>query len=397
MSAKHPEATSPAPVSAAGVETPRKPRKSRRWLALGIVPVLVAAAATTAHAHKSVEIEINGESHELTTFAGSVAGFLDEQGIVIGEHDLLAPDAATALTDGTDIVVRTARPVTVEIDGVAQEVWTTEQTSGDMLAGLFESGRTVSLAASRSNERSALPLVVDGEVDVVADGATTRVTLPGLGYVSDALEAAGIEVGPIDEVTIAAGEAGVPSVVVARVVRGERTSTEELPFETVEQESDDLYRGQTRVIQAGAPGERTLTFSTVTVDGQEVHSAQTGDAVTTEPVQRIVAIGTAERPAPAPAPAPTAGSAPAAPAAPVAGDVWAALAQCESGGNPTIVSSNGLYHGLYQFSVGTWQSVGGAGLPSQASAEEQTQRAQALQARSGWGQWPYCSSKLGLR
>ena len=77
--------------------------------------------------------------------------------------------------------------------------------------------------------------------------------------------------------------------------------------------------------------------------------------------------------------------------------MWAALAQCESGGNPTIVSSNGLYHGLYQFSVATWQSVGGSGLPSQASPAEQTERAKALQARSGWGQWPACSSQLGLR
>lgn len=85
------------------------------------------------------------------------------------------------------------------------------------------------------------------------------------------------------------------------------------------------------------------------------------------------------------------------PANAASGSTWDQLAQCESGGNPSVVSSNGLYHGLYQFSVGTWQSLGGTGLPSQASPEEQTRLAQALQARSGWGQWPHCSSKLGLR
>lgn len=399
MSANHTPANvtprpTPSPVSAERVETPRK---SRRWLALGIVPVLVAAAATTAQAHKSVELEINGEIHEITTFAGSVGGLLDEQGITLAEHDLLAPGADTALGDGADVVVRTARPVTVEIDGETQEVWTTEQTSGDVVTSLFESGRTVTVAASRSAARADLPLVVDGDVDVVADGTTTRVTLEGTSYVADALEAADVTAGPLDRVTVAAGEDDVPRVVVERVVRGERTVTEEIAFETVERESDDLYTGQTRVVQTGVPGVRTLTFSTVTVDGQEVHSAQTGDEVTTEPVQHVVAIGTAQRPAPAPAPAlAPAAAAPAAPAPTVGGDVWAALAQCESGGNPTIVSSNGLYYGLYQFSLSTWQSVGGAGLPSQASAAEQTQRAQALQARSGWGQWPYCAAKLGL-
>jgi hypothetical protein len=76
--------------------------------------------------------------------------------------------------------------------------------------------------------------------------------------------------------------------------------------------------------------------------------------------------------------------------------VWARLAQCESGGRVDAVSSNGRYFGLYQFSVSTWQAMGGSGLPSEASAAEQTQRAQALQARSGWGQWPACAAKLGL-
>ncbi len=73
---------------------------------------------------------------------------------------------------------------------------------------------------------------------------------------------------------------------------------------------------------------------------------------------------------------------------------WAALAACESGGNPSIVSSTGKYHGLYQFSVATWNSVGGSGLPSQASASEQTARAQALYSRSGAGQWPSCGPRL---
>ena len=73
---------------------------------------------------------------------------------------------------------------------------------------------------------------------------------------------------------------------------------------------------------------------------------------------------------------------------------WAALAMCETGGNPTIVSRNGLYYGLYQFSVGTWQAMGGSGLPSQASAAEQTARAELLYARSGAGQWPVCGAKL---
>lgn len=75
---------------------------------------------------------------------------------------------------------------------------------------------------------------------------------------------------------------------------------------------------------------------------------------------------------------------------------WDALADCESGGNWATNTGNGYYGGL-QFSLSTWQAVGGTGLPSDHSRETQIHFGQILQARSGWGQWPHCSSQLGLR
>ena len=78
-------------------------------------------------------------------------------------------------------------------------------------------------------------------------------------------------------------------------------------------------------------------------------------------------------------------------------DVWARLAQCESGGNPRAVSSSGTYRGAFQFSLATWRSVGMTGDPIDHSYGEQLAAAKRLQARSGWGQWPACSQKLGLR
>jgi hypothetical protein len=52
---------------------------------------------------------------------------------------------------------------------------------------------------------------------------------------------------------------------------------------------------------------------------------------------------------------------------------------------------------MYQFTLGTWQAMGGTGLPSEASAATQTAMAQRLQASAGWGQWPACAASLGLR
>lgn len=81
----------------------------------------------------------------------------------------------------------------------------------------------------------------------------------------------------------------------------------------------------------------------------------------------------------------------------VIGDPWSALAHCESTGNPRAVSASGKYRGLFQFSMETWRSVGETGDPIDASPEVQLAAAQRLQARSGWGQWPQCASRLGLR
>jgi Transglycosylase-like domain len=67
-----------------------------------------------------------------------------------------------------------------------------------------------------------------------------------------------------------------------------------------------------------------------------------------------------------------------------------AIGACESGGDPTAVSSDGSYRGKYQFDYGTWESVGGSGDPAAAPEEEQDYRAALLYAQSGSSPWPVC-------
>jgi len=70
----------------------------------------------------------------------------------------------------------------------------------------------------------------------------------------------------------------------------------------------------------------------------------------------------------------------------------AAIAQCESGGNPRAIGGGGQYRGLFQFDTATWQAVGGQGDPAAASVAEQVKRAQILYAQAGPGQWPVCGT-----
>ncbi|WP_154795405.1 resuscitation-promoting factor [Occultella kanbiaonis] len=397
--------------AAAATATPR--RRSRRaiiGIAAAFALVVGTGGAVFASAHKTIDVDVNGEIRTVTTYSGDIGGLLEQEGITTGEHDLIVPSLEEALVDGSDVVVRTAQQVTFEVNGETTDLWTTATTAGQAVADVAGAGRDIQITASRSVDGRAeleLPLVTDGPVVFEVDGTSTTVEIEGEATLDEALAQAGLTLSLQDTVAVTAREDGTPVVTITRRSYEPSVTTAPIAFESVERETDDLYVGQSRVVQEGVDGVTTSTFTNQIVDGMVVSTKLLRTEVT-DAVAEVTEVGTAERPVAPPAPAPSSGgssgsgsgsgsSEPDPPASTVGGDVWAALAQCESGGNPSIVSSNGLYHGLYQFSVGTWQSVGGSGLPSQASAAEQTQRAQILQARSGWGQWPHCSSVLGLR
>ena len=68
----------------------------------------------------------------------------------------------------------------------------------------------------------------------------------------------------------------------------------------------------------------------------------------------------------------------------------------EAEARAAINTGNGYYGGL-QFSLSSWQAVGGVGYPHEASRETQIAMGERLRASGGWGHWPACSRKLGLR
>jgi hypothetical protein len=167
---------------------------------------------------------------------------------------------------------------------------------------------------------------------------------------------------------------------IIRVQVNDVTAVQAIDFKTVETPDPETVEGTRTVTQQGVEGQQKVTYRVTVTDGVETSREQTGVTVVQAPVDQLVAVGAKPKPA-ATEVAPTAD-----------GLNWAALAKCESGGNPRAVNPAG-YYGLYQFSLSTWARVGGAGNPIDASPAEQLARAQALYARSGAGQWG-CGSHL---
>jgi len=73
---------------------------------------------------------------------------------------------------------------------------------------------------------------------------------------------------------------------------------------------------------------------------------------------------------------------------------WYQLRMCESTNRYNVDTGTG-YYGAYQFDLPTWRSVGGTGIPSDASPEEQDYRALVLYRDRGWSPW-VCAGLIGL-
>ncbi|WP_250446761.1 resuscitation-promoting factor [Actinotalea sp. C106] len=367
---------------------PARLRLVAQGLVLGLV---VAGTSAFAVLHQTVVLEVDGERTTVSTFGRTVADVLAAGGVEVGDRDLVVPAVDASLVGAEEILVRHAREVVVEVDGEERTVWSTALTVGEVLAELGLRDDDVRTSASRSaplgrdgvpTDAQMLQLSTPKAVHLVVDGETRELSTAAL-TVREALREAGTSLGTYDQVSVPVDTplADGLAVMVHRAVPVTRSETSTEAFETVRSDDPGLDEGTEVVSVRGRAGSSVVTYVAYEAGGGEVARTVLGEVVLDERVDEVIRVGTRTAPEPA-----------------VTGEgVWGALAQCESGGRPTVVSSNGLYHGLYQFSVGTWRSVGGSGLPSEATPAEQTERAKALQARSGWGQWPHCSSVLGLR
>lgn len=328
---------------------------------------------------KDVTLVLDGKPVSVQAGSDDVRGLLADEGVTLTARDLVAPALGTPVTDGQRVVVRFARPLTVTVDGVPRTHWTTELTVDDALQALGIRADDARVSASRSQSlgRAGLDVSVSHpkSVTLAADGRTRQVTTSAA-TVGELLTEQGVVTRPTDRVSALPTSPVVQGVVVAvtRIDRRQVTLTEKVAPPVTERPDPALDSGRRQVLTAGRAGRRTATYTVVLADGEEASRALVSASVDQEPVGRIVRVGTK----PVPKISSVGGGAD--------GLNWAALARCESGGNPRAVNPAG-YYGLYQFNPSTWRSVGGSGMPHKASASEQLYRAKLLYKKAGAGQW----------
>lgn len=350
---------------------------------------LIGGTLAYALAQKSVTLTVDGQVRTVGTYAGTVGEVLDEEGLVPAAHDVVLPAAEQAITDGDAVILNRARPLELTVDGVSREVHVTALSVDEALAQLGFRAEGLVLSASRSERLPLsgmeLTITTPKEIVLVSDGQE-RVVTTTAATAADLLAEEGITLAETDRTSLYPNQGLLHRMrlQVFRVQVSEVTEATVLAHERVETPDPNAFTGDEAVTQAGVDGEQVTTLRVTVVDGVETARETLSTSVTREQVPELVTVGTKARPA-----APSVAD----------GSVWDQLVQCEAGGNWSINTGNG-YHGGLQFSPRTWTGNGGgeyAPTANLATREQQIAIAQRVQASQGWGAWPSCSRKLGLR
>ena len=364
-----------------------------------IIPVVAAGATALALAgttfgyanlNKAVTLSVDGQTTDVRTAANTVGAVLESRGIEVNSHDVVAPSVNTKVQDGTRIAVKFGRQVTFTVDGAAQTIWTTAVTVDDALNALSVDLAGAELSTSRGSAigRQGLTIVIATQKKIIIVDAGKKRTITTTGQtLADALAAAKIKVDEDDKLSASPDTRLVDGkkFTFTQVDVSSKTKRIKVDFDTVRKKSSKLKKGVTKIDTEGVRGVRAITYELVRHNGKIVKRVKIKSRLLSKPKSEVILVGTKK----------TTTSKSSGSSAP-SGSVWDKLAKCESGGNWSINTGNGYYGGL-QFSLSTWRAYGGSGLPSNASREQQIAIAKKLQADAGWGAWPACSAKLGLR
>lgn len=365
-----------------------------RIVAGGVIASLAVGGVTAQQLKKDITVDLNGEHISLATFSRDVDGVLRQAGVNVGEKDLVYPAPSETVADNDTVTVRTSKQVSVVIDGVKKDVTTNAITVEELFSQLNDVPAALSSASLNVEKGARIPAegmaldVVTPKIISLTTGDKTVFTQIAAATIADVLKERGIDV-DADDVVMPALDTAVSkdmNIKVDKVDSREEKITEKFDEPATYIEDAEQLEGEETLVTPGTQGERTVTRKIVTVNGVETANEVVNEEIITPGVAATIKRGAKK---------PTTASA----AAVASGSVWDQLAQCESGGNWSINTGNGFTGGL-QFVDSTWLGLGGGVYAPQAylaTREQQIAIAEKVLAAQGWGAWPACTAKLGLR
>jgi resuscitation-promoting factor RpfB len=253
-------------------------------------------AFTTGAGDKTVHLLVDGRPQTIQTTAADVGTALSGAGYRVGAHDLVAPAAKTAVTNGETVVFKRGRLLHLNIDGVERDVWTTAPTVAQALSELgYSTADFTSVSRSRR-----LPLGVTDialrtpkRVTVIHDGKRTTVTTTDAD-VAQLLSDLSLQLGAYDRLSVAKTKQLTDGTVIrlTRVHHRAVITTRRIPYQVRSIKDSSMNAGATKVITPGRAGLVRLEYAVVFVDGKRVGTTKIRRTVLRQPRTQVERVGT---------------------------------------------------------------------------------------------------------
>ena len=257
---------------------------------------LTAAAAVTATS-KTVTVTDGDKTVTINTINSDAESILERTGVKLGEDDRIV--CTENSENSVNISVMRAFSVDV-VDGKTRKTLTFND--GTVEDAIKAAGLTLSKSDSVSLSRNT-QLEPDMEI-TIARFFTVNVNLRGekltkevpAGTVADALAYLDIKLDKNDVVNVDTKTAVSENmnITISNVTYKEKTKTEEIPYNTVYQNTDDLYKGESSVGTQGVNGERAIVIREKYINGKLDSSKEIKNEITKRPVDEVILNGTKE-------------------------------------------------------------------------------------------------------
>lgn len=207
-------------------------------IVLALVSVLTMGFSTALG--NDVELNINGKTKTVFTYEKTVGDFLEKEGIILKNKDLVSPSLDKVIDKDMKIVISSPKSYHIK----------------------------------------------DGKKTLIAEAS---------GYtVADVLDNLDIKLNKLDRVSLPLDEIAKEGmeIKIDRVVVENLENKIEIPFETESRENKDMFEGEKNVITKGEVGQKTESLKNTYVNGVLETTEVLKSEITKDPVKEVVEVGT---------------------------------------------------------------------------------------------------------
>ncbi len=207
-------------------------------IVLALVSVLTMGFSTALG--NDVELNINGKTKTVFTYEKTVGDFLEKEGIVLKNKDLVSPSLEKEIDKDMKIVISSPKSYHIK----------------------------------------------DGKKTIIAEAS---------GYtVADVLDNLDIKLNKLDRVSLPLDEIAKEGMEIRidRVVVENLENKIEIPFETESRENKDMFEGEKKVITKGEVGQKIESLKNTYVNGILETTEVLKSEITKDPVKEVVEVGT---------------------------------------------------------------------------------------------------------